>query len=262
MVALVPSLLTWYSPYACVNQLNEVEKPSKDGWERAKEKREQRIRGQKEGEVAVLNNYWEMVMCSWRRKQHNSLHEDLIRDVCKAENQSLFRWYLTVSSLHTNRCTHTHTHSHTHPHTHTHTHTHQKSIPALELQTLSTQLCAGCWCYVCWAVRAEAATDCWKQRAVKANSVEGGRQRVDWWDSVAHTGCGAQVLTCNYGPFIGHNVNYTAEEHTAHNIELLNHNHLKETCVCWNHTWHIVQLAHVAASHRKIMNDLKWLYLH
>lgn len=56
-------------------------------------------------------------------------------------------------------------------------------------------------------------------------------------DSVAHTGCGAQVLTCNYEPFIGHNVNYTAEEHKAHNAEPLNHNRLKENfCECLQET--------------------------
>lgn len=59
-------------------------------------------------------------------------------------------------------------------------------------------------------------------------------------DSVAHTGCGAQVLTCNYEPFIGHNVNYTAEEHKAHNAEPLNHNqrnHKKTSAsVCRKHT--------------------------
>ena len=45
---------------------------------------------------------------------------------------------------------------------------------------------------------------------------------------MAHTGRGAQVLTCNYEPFIGHSVNCAAKEHTEHNTELLNHNHLKE----------------------------------
>lgn len=39
----------------------------------------------------------------------------------------------------------------------------------------------------------------------------------------------AQVLTCNYEPFIGHNVNYTATQHSADNTEALNHNPLNKT---------------------------------
>lgn len=88
-------------------------------------------------------------------------------------------------------------------HTHTHTHTEQEIIPALQLQTFkSTTMCCCC----VFAV----------QRASKVAAAEsvqgGGGRRVDWWEPVAHTGRGAQVLTCNYGPFIGHNVNYTGEE--------------------------------------------------
>ena len=140
----------------------------------------------------------------------------------EAENQSLFKSYPTVSN------------QHTHTHTHTHTPENQPSPQATNFE--HTTMC--CWCCVCSAVRAGAAADCWKQRLVKANSVQGGGQPVDWWDSVAHTGCGTQVLTCNYEPFIGHNVNYTANKHTAHNTELLNHNHLKEKCLQETHVTH------------------------
>ena len=38
MGRVVRSLPTWYSPYASVNQLNEVEKPSRETGGRAKEK--------------------------------------------------------------------------------------------------------------------------------------------------------------------------------------------------------------------------------
>lgn len=70
---------------------------------------------------------------------------------------------------------------------------------------------------------------------------------------MAHTGCGAQVLTCNYEPFIGHNVNCAAKEHTAHNTELLNHNHLKEKCLLEPHVTHLL------SNWKKIMNELKLL---
>lgn len=115
-----------------------------------------------------------------------------------------------------------------HPYTLTHSAENHPSPAAINFEY--TTMC--CWCCVCSAARAGAAADCWKQHAVKANTVQGGGQPVDWWDSVAHSGCGAQVLTCNYEPFIGHNVNYTAKEHTVHNAGLLNHNHLKEN-FCW-----------------------------
>lgn len=39
----------------------------------------------------------------------------------------------------------------------------------------------------------------------------------------------AQVLTYNYEPFIGHNVNYTATQNSVHNTEALNHNLLNKT---------------------------------
>lgn len=79
-------------------------------------------------------------------------------------------------------------------------HKHQGTLPALQLLTLCTQLCAS------GAVFAQQ----WERRLLllllraKANIAQGGGQPVEWWDSVAHTGRGAQVLTCNYEPFIGH----------------------------------------------------------
>lgn len=146
---------------------------------------------------------------------HKSEPKDLIANV-RPETQSLFRWYPTVSN--------------------THTCTHEWPIPALKLQTLSTQLCAA-------AVFAQQ----WEQELLLLIAESSMRLKPTLFrvedsqltdgDSVAHTGCGAQVLTCNYEPFIGHNVNYTAEEHKAHNAEPLNHNHLKENfCECLQET--------------------------
>lgn len=89
---------------------------------------------------------------------HKSEPKDLIANV-RPETQSLFRWYPTVSNTHT--CTHT-----------------RVAHPSPEATNF--ECTALCCCCVCSAVRAGAA-DCWKQHAVKANTVQGGGQPVDWW---------------------------------------------------------------------------------
>lgn len=87
---------------------------------------------------------------------HKSEPKDLIANV-RPETQSLFRWYPTVS----NTCTRV---AHPSP------------------QATNFEYTALCCCCVCSAVRAgAAAADCWKQHAVKANTVQGGGQPVDWW---------------------------------------------------------------------------------
>lgn len=202
MVEVVPLLLTWYSPYASVNQLNEVEKPSREDGERAKEKEREADWGKKKREpccvkgqyvvFGIITGCW---FCVAEGENSTTQSTKVLSKMLEAENQSLFRSYHAVSNLHT----------------HTHTAENHPSPEATNFK--HTAMC--CWCSVCSAARAGAAADRWKQRLAKANTVQGGGQPVDWWDSVAHTGCGAQVLTCNYEPFIGHNVNCTAKHTSA-----------------------------------------------
>lgn len=66
-----------------------------------------------------------------------------------------------------------------------------------------------------------------RERAQKLTALaQGGGQLTDGFSGSLGA---AQVLTCNYEPFIGHNVNYTATQHSAHNKEALNHNPLNKT---------------------------------
>lgn len=76
-----------------------------------------------------------------------------------------------------------------------------------------------------WAVCSE--------RALKLTALaQGGGQLIDGFSGSLGA---ARVLTCNYEPFIGHNVNYTATQYSAHNTEALNHNPLNKT-LKWSRT--------------------------
>lgn len=130
MVEVVPLLLTWYSPYASVNQLNEVEKPSREDGERAKEKEREADWGKKKkrepccvkGQYVVFGIITGCWFCVAEGENSTTQSTKVLSKMLEAENQSLFRSYHAVSNLHT--------------------HTQQRTIPALKLQTLSTQLCA------------------------------------------------------------------------------------------------------------------------
>lgn len=82
MVVAVPSLLTWYSPYASVNQLNGVEKPSRDGGGGQKRKREHKIMRQRERPEHCVKGqrvvFWIIIGCWFcvaeGEKQHNTEH--------------------------------------------------------------------------------------------------------------------------------------------------------------------------------------------
>lgn len=90
-----------------------------------------------------------------------------------------------------------------------------RDLPALQLQTLAHTN----------GLLAQRERE--RERALKLTALaQGGGQLTDGFSGSLGA---AQVLTCNYEPFIGHNVNYTATQHSAHNTEALNHNPLNKT---------------------------------
>lgn len=86
-----------------------------------------------------------------------------------------------------------------------------RDVPALQLQTLAQR--NGLFAQ--------------RERALKLTALaQGGGQLTDGFSGSLGA---ARVLTCNYEPFIGHNVNYTATQYSAHNKEALNLNPLNKT---------------------------------
>lgn len=88
---------------------------------------------------SVLNNYRLLFFCVAKGKNSTTQNSNLIKDVGGRKTiVCSVRILLSQSNTHAN------------------THKQQRTIPALELQTLSTQLCAAA---VCSAVSAGAAAD-------------------------------------------------------------------------------------------------------